>query len=81
MNPSTVLLLGRRARIRYNERDFVGLIVAETKHMIGVKTKSKLKFLPKAQTVLWLLGDGEVKIEGSRLVGRPVERMLRGWRR
>ncbi|MDW8083753.1 MAG: ribonuclease P protein subunit [Candidatus Caldarchaeum sp.] len=75
---SSVFLLGRRVRVSFGGKLFEGVVVAETKNTVSVSTSSGEKTIPKRGSVFWLLDDGEVKIEGSTLVGRPVDRLLRG---
>jgi len=72
-------LLGRRLKAYYNGKMFEGIVVGETKNMVEVKTDTSVKKIPKNKTVLYFDVDGrEIQIEGTRLVGRSFERMLRG---
>ncbi len=70
-------ILGRRLKAFYNGKMFEGVVVGETKNMVEVETNSGVKKVPKNETVFYLDG-GEVRIEGSKLLGRSFERMLRG---
>ncbi|MEM0441460.1 MAG: ribonuclease P protein subunit [Candidatus Caldarchaeum sp.] len=79
--PWSLFLLGRRVVARFCNHDFEGLVVGETKNTVVIQTKVGEKRIPKAVAEFRVQTDGEVKIEGRRLVGRPLERLLRGVRR
>jgi RNase P/RNase MRP subunit p29 len=70
-------ILGRRMKAFYNGKMFEGVVVGETKNMVEVETLTGVKKVPKNETVFYL-DDGGVEIEGRELVGRSLERMLRG---
>ncbi|MEM1946758.1 MAG: ribonuclease P protein subunit [Candidatus Caldarchaeum sp.] len=78
-HPASIFILGLTAKIEYNGRLFTGTIVRETRNTLTLKTGGSEKTIPKNGSVLRLvLEDGyEVKIEGSSLVGRPFERLLK----
>ncbi|MEM4302343.1 MAG: ribonuclease P protein subunit [Candidatus Caldarchaeum sp.] len=78
-HPANIFLLGLTARAYYNGQSFTGTIVRETRNTLTIKTSKNEKTIPKAGSLLNLvLEDGnEVKIEGSKLVGRPFERLTR----
>ncbi|MEM0349441.1 MAG: hypothetical protein QXD24_04600 [Candidatus Caldarchaeum sp.] len=73
--PLNIYILGRRVKVTYNNRTSEGVVVSETRNMVKVKTMNGEKSFPKINSVLWI--DGKA-VEGSRLVARPFERLLRG---
>lgn len=79
--PSSMFLLGRRVVARMRGCDIEGVVVGETRNTVIVQTDHGEKIIPKAVSEFFVKTDGEVKVEGRRLVGRPLERLLRGVRR
>lgn len=79
--PSGVFLLGKKVRAYYLRKIFDGMVIGETKQTVILLTDRGEKIFPKLKTDFVLIDNGEVKIEGSRLLGRPLERLLRGVRR
>ncbi|MEM1942880.1 MAG: ribonuclease P protein subunit [Candidatus Caldarchaeum sp.] len=77
------LLHGRRVETSYNGVVFRGVVVEETRNTVAIRTDWGVKTLPKKETVFrFNPGEpNEVKIDGSLLVGRPVERLSRERRR
>ncbi len=80
---SNLFLLGREVRIFYNGRSFNGTVVDETRNTLILKTAGNEKTFPKLKSDIYIRSaDGvEVKIEGSKLLGRPFERLLKTVRR
>jgi ribonuclease P protein subunit POP4 len=58
-----------------------GKIVDETRNMLVIEDGKKSRKISKSNsTFLITIPDGEkVSIEGKKLVGRPEERVRRGW--
>lgn len=79
--PSGVFLLGKKVRAYYLGKIFNGMVIGETKQTVTLLTDRGQKNFPKLKTDFVLLENGEVKIEGASLHGRPLERLLRGARR
>ena len=65
-------LIGEKAEIKFNDKNFKGIIVDETKNMLSLETKNKIrKFIKK--TI-------EIKInnkiiQGKKITKRPEERV------
>ncbi len=76
---SNLFLLGREVRIFYNGRYFNGTVVDEMRNTLILKTAENEKMFPKLNSILYIRSaeGGEIKIEGSKLLGRPFERLLR----
>ncbi|MEM2096143.1 MAG: ribonuclease P protein subunit [Candidatus Caldarchaeum sp.] len=77
------LIHGRRVETSYNGVLFCGVVVEETRNTVAIRTDRGVKTLPKKEAV-FRFNPGEpheVKIDGSLLVGRPIERLLRERRR
>jgi RNase P/RNase MRP subunit p29 len=53
-----------------------GELVYESKNMLVLRGSGGLKKVPKAGNIFVI--DGQTKIDGRTLVGRPVERMMKG---
>lgn len=56
---------------------FEGLVVDETRNMLAIKSKGKIKLVPKGVSVFrFSLPGGElVEVDGKVLVGRPEDRL------
>lgn len=56
---------------------FEGLVVDETRNMLAIRSKGKVKFIPKDIAVFhFFLPEGElVEVDGKVLVGRPEDRL------
>ncbi|MEM4561208.1 MAG: ribonuclease P protein subunit [Candidatus Caldarchaeum sp.] len=78
-----LLIHGWRVEASYNGMLFSGVVVDESRSTITIRTDKGVKTLPKKEAV-FRFNPGEpheVKIDGSRLFGRPIERLLRERRR
>ena len=59
-----------------------GIIIDETKNLFLIKTKNKVKKVPKKESVFLIyLGDEKVKVEGKKIAVRPEERTKYFWRK
>ena len=76
-------LIGRNAQIEYgpidNQKKINGKIIFETKNTISLSNKSKSYIIPKKSIDrLGLIFQDEICfMNGSQLIGRPTDRLLR----
>ena len=84
IKPENILrheLIGLKAVVARSSNPFLagtrGRVVDETKNTVKLSTKNGVKVIPKEVAVFRLdLPDGSVvEVEGTRLVGRPENRM------
>jgi ribonuclease P protein subunit POP4 len=84
IKPQNILrheLIGLKAVVSRSSNDFLagiqGHIVDETRNTIRINTKKGPKMIPKdVATFVFKLQDGSnVEVDGSRLIGRPENRM------
>ena len=74
-------LIGLKAVVARSSNSFLagtrGRVIDETKNTVKLSTKNGVKVIPKEVAVFRLdLPDGSVvEVEGTRLVGRPENRM------
>ncbi|MEM0075264.1 MAG: ribonuclease P protein subunit [Nitrososphaerota archaeon] len=69
------LLPGSRITVVREENKATGTLLYETKNTLVVLTETGKKMYPKRHSLL-VLSDGR-RINGSKLIGRPAERLMR----
>ncbi|MFX1513760.1 MAG: ribonuclease P protein subunit [Promethearchaeota archaeon] len=68
--------LGKQVSVQYNQQEFNGKVIDETKQMIKIRTEKKEVLLPKAQSKIKIKYEGKfLVINGTRLIGRPADRI------